>query len=153
MNLPMKKKSAWHIILTILFWLCVQVCVIIALEILGLQLSRLFHIGLYGIQGSVAGMVYTIACCVVGLVYTIVGSVILEKVPINTKRWWTIVGCCYVLFMILTAAGMLMVQGAWFWEGYGAFLLDVWLAPLLWLGEIELFYFCLLSKTKKGLSQ
>ncbi len=98
-------------------------------------------------------MVYTIACCVVGLVYTIVGSVILEKVPINTKRWWAIVGCCYVLFMILTAAGMLMVQGAWFWEGYGAFLLDVWLAPLLWLGEIELFYFCLLSKTKKGLSK
>lgn len=44
---------------------------------------------------------------------------------------------------------MLAAQGAWFWEGYGAYLLDVWLAPLLWLGEIELFYLYLSNQMKK----
>ena len=145
----LKKGSVFNIILTTLFWLCVQVCVIIAIEILGLLPSRLFHVGLYGIKGAVAGYAYTRACCLVGLVYTITGSIIVEKVSINTKRWWIIIGCCYALFMILTATGMLAAQGAWFWEGYGAYLLDVWLAPLLWLGEIELFYLYLSNQMKK----
>ena len=152
MNLHLKKGSIWRIILTTLFWLCVQVCVIITIEILGLLPSRLFHVDLYGIQGSIAGFVYTRACCIVGLSYTIIGSIVLEKVPINTTRWWITVGCCYALFMILTAAGMLAAQGAWFWEGYGAYLLDVWLAPLLWLGEIEVFHFYLLGQMKVKIS-
>ena len=127
-----------RVTLSTMFWLCIQVCIILAVEILRLLPSNLFHVGLYGIQGSIAGYVYTWACCIVGLVYTMIGSIILEKIPINTKRWWITVGICYTLYMILTAVGMLTAHGAWFWEGYGVFLLDVWLAPLLWLGEIEL---------------
>ena len=149
MSKQLKKGSLLSIILTTLFWLCVQVCVIIAIEILVLLPSRLFHVGPYGIRGAVARYAFTWACCLVGLVYTITGSIIIEKVPINTKRWWIIVGCCYALFMIITGAGMLAVQGAWFWEGYGVYILDVWLAPLLWLGEIELFHLYLSNQMKR----
>ena len=134
-------KAIWRILLTTLFWLCIQLCVILALEILGFLPSRLFNVRLYGIQGAVASYIYTWACCIVGLVYTVTGSILLEKVSINSKRWWIIAGCCYALYMVSTAAGFLVLQGDWFWEGYGAYLLDVWLAPILWLAEIEIFHF------------
>lgn len=151
MNTKLKMGTVGRVILSVLFWLCVQVCVIIAIEILGLLPSRLFHVGLYGIQGSIAGYVYTNACCIVGLIYTITGCIILERVKINTKQWWVIIGCCFGLYMIITAIGMYSAQGAWFWEGYGAYLLDVWLAPLLWLAEIELVHLYWSNQRKKYL--
>ena len=142
-----------RITLSTLFWLCIQICVIIALEILGLLPSRLFHVGLYGIQGTIAGYVYTHVCCIVGVVYTITGAIIMEKEAINSKRWWLIVGGNYLLFIIVTAIGMLYAQGAWFWEGYGAYLLDVWFAPILWLVEIEIVHLYWTNQRQKYLSK
>ena len=129
-----------RIILSTFLWLCVQLCVILTIEMLNLLPSNLFHIELYGIQGAIAWDCYTIACSIIGIVYTFVGSIILEKNTINTKKWWITIGVCYSLYMVLTACGMLAYMGEWFWEGYGVYLLDVWLAPLLWLAEIEIFY-------------
>lgn len=126
-----------RVTLTTLFWLCVQVCIMLAVEILLLLPSDQFHVSLYGSTGAIAGYAYSWTCCIIGLVYTITGSIILETIPINTRRWWIVVGICYGLYMVLTGAGMLFILGEWFWKGYGAYLLDVWLAPLLWLGEIE----------------
>lgn len=141
MNLRLIIVSAGRICLTIF----IQICGIVAFGIVGLLPSILFPAGfIYGPIGTLVGIVYTRNCCIVGLAYTIIGTIILEKVPINTNRWWIIIGFCYVLFMILTAAGW-PAQA----EGYVVYLLDVWLAPLLWLGEIELFHYYLSSKMKK----
>ena len=134
-------KSAGRIALKTILWLCVQLCVILAIEYLRILPTNLLGVSIYGgIKGAVCSYAYTLSCCLVGLIYTVVGCIILDIIPINTKRWWHTVGICFAIYMVLTAILMWLVQGPWFWEGYGAYILDVWLAPMLWLGEIELFH-------------
>lgn len=140
MNTQSVLKSTGRIALATILWLCVQLCVILAIEHLRLLPTYLLGVSIYCAQGLLYSLLYTISCCLVGLVYTTVGCIILDTVPINTKRWWLIVGMCFAIYMILTAVLMVYFQGPWFWEGYGAYLLDVWLAPFLWLGEIELYH-------------
>lgn len=133
-----KAGKVGSVLLSTLFWLCIQVSVLFALGVLGIFPSRLFDAELHGITVYA----YLIWFCIAVFAYTLIGSIILEKVMINSKRWWIIIASFYALFMILTAIGMA------FTRTYFVFLLNVWLAPLLWLAEIEVFH-CYLSKQRE----
>ena len=80
------------------------------------------------------------------LIYTLVGLIILLKHGINTKQWWKKISVWYLVYALISSLGMLWVMKAWFWEGYGLYLIDVLCLPLLWLLELEL---CLWMNPKK----
>ena len=72
------------------------------------------------------------------LIYTFIGIKILLKHGINTRQWWKKISVWYLVYAIICSAGMLWVMQAWFWEGFGLYLVDVLYLPLLWLLELEL---------------
>lgn len=140
----MKSYIDWglprKIISNVAFWLPVQLTIIILVEHLGLLPSNLspWKRGFSGLEGSFANLDYTIGCCLTGLVYTIIGCILISKVPPGSRKFWIWFACLYVIYMGITFWGMLHYEGLWFFEGYGCFLLDVWISPLLWLGELFL---------------
>lgn len=140
----MKKYQDWSlprkIFTNIAFWLPMQLLIIIFIEYLGILPSNLIQgkEWLFGIQGTFANFAYTVACCIMGLVYTIIGSILISKVPLGSRKFWIWFTSLYVIYMGLSLHGMMQYEGAWFFEGYGCYILDVWFAPLLWLGELFL---------------
>lgn len=138
----MKSYKEWglprKIISNVAFWLPVQLIIIILVEYLGLLPSNLIpeKCGFYGIKGGFANLAYTEGCCMTGLIYTIIGSILISKVPLGSRKFWIWFASLYVIYLGLTLFGMMQSEGAWFFEGYGCYILDVWISPLLWLGEL-----------------
>ena len=129
----------------IIIWVIVQLAVIALLYNLGLipsriVLDKLAWGGNSGFKWALSYAIYFVPyCLLICIIYTIVGVLVTKKVPIHSKRWWIIAVSCYVAFLIITGAGFYLVTGYAFYDSYGAAVLDVWIAPLLWVGEAELF--------------
>ena len=129
----------------IILWLVVQLSIIALLYNVGFIPShivrcRLSWGGNSGFKWALNYMLYFIPYCVLICInYTIVGVLVTRKVPIHSKKWWIIAASCYVAFLIITSLGFYLVIGYAFYDAYGAAIIDVWLAPLLWFGEVELY--------------
>ena len=76
--------------------------------------------------------------CRIGFIYTLVGSILVSHIGLGGRKFWIWFASLYVLYLIVTLVGMMRAEGAWFFEGFGCYILDVWMAPLLWLGELFL---------------
>lgn len=140
----MRPYTSWgkaiKIISSIAFWLPVQLLFIIIIESLGLLPSNLSpdKCGFGGPAGFLTNLAYTRACCIIGLIYTLVGSTLVSCVGLGGRKFWIWFASLYVLYLIVTLVGMMRAEGAWFFEGFGCYIFDVWIAPLLWLGELFL---------------
>lgn len=86
------------------------------------------------------GDYYTMYCFGVGIFYTGVGCVLLSAYGLNTHKWWKGYTCWYIAYILLTLLNI---------ETIGSLILDVWLAPLLWLGELELVHWIQKSLGKR----
>lgn len=130
----------------IIMWVIIQLAVIALLYNLGLVPSRIILDKLaWGsntvFRWSLSYAIYFVPCCVLTcVVYTIVGVLVTRSVPIHSKKWWIIATSCYVAFLIITGWGFYLATGYAFYNDYGAAVIDVWIAPLLWLGEFEINY-------------
>ena len=129
----------------IIIWVIVQLVVIALLYNLGLipshiVLDRLVWGGTSGFKWALSYAIYFVPyCLLICLIYTIVGVLVTKKVPIHSKRWRILAESCYVAFLIITGLGFYLVTEYAFYDSYGAAVIDVWLAPLLWLGEVEVY--------------
>lgn len=121
-------------------WMLVQLVVLVLLGMVELSPAGIIFYLLHLRVGRFDGIVYNIACILIGMVYTLIGTIVCNTVKINSKTWWLTVSTLYLIYMIVTCVGMMHDMGEWFYEGYGFLILDVWLAPLLWLGELELWH-------------
>ena len=134
-----------RILVKILFWFFVQIGFVVLLYHLGFIPSNIVLNGL--IWGGNSGfkwslnyaMIVVPLCVLCCLIYTIVGVVVTSKVPVHSKRWWIIASICYLLFLAITGVGSFLATGYAFYDSYGFAIIDIWIAPLLWLGEVELF--------------
>ena len=128
------------IISSIAFWLPAQLVVILLVEYFGLLPSNLSpgKSAFGGPAGGISNLIYSFCCCISGLIYTIVGSILIANVGLGTKKFWIWFSSLYGSYLIITLLGMTSAEGAWFNEGFGCYILDVWIAPLLWLGELFL---------------
>ena len=128
------------IISSIAFWLPAQLLIIILVEYLGLVPSNLFpnKAAFGGPSGGIMNLIYTFYCCLTGLIYTVAGSILITAVGLGSKKFWIWFAALYGAYLIITLWGMAGAEGAWFNEGFGCYILDVWIAPLLWLGELFL---------------
>lgn len=91
-----------------------------------------------GVKGNMVLYAFFICFYIAMLIYTLVGSIILNCIPINTRKWWKKIGIFYIHYLALTVFGAAFIARDWFWEGHAnLLLLFTWLAPLLWLAEIE----------------
>lgn len=117
-------------------WMIFQFAVIILLNLLHINISH--FLASAGISWSVAAMAYSVATLLLGIIYTIVGVSIKYFVGINTPRWWKLFWILYSIYAVSTLLVMYCSLGAWFFEGYGYLIIEIWIAPLLWLGELEL---------------
>ena len=122
-------------ILLLLFWLPIQAIIIIILEELHLLPSYL-GIALGWPADPPGGHTlfrlfdeYTELCLFCGFTYTSIGCVLLSEYGLNTGKCWKKFTLWYLAYFILT----------WlvFFDS-GSTHLDVWFAPILWLGELEL---------------
>ena len=113
-----------------LCWMTIQASVIVILE------------GLHLLPGDVLGrpidyselpIEFTLYCGVIGGIYTAVGCLIILKHEVNTKGWWLNSLGWYLLYLPLSYLA--------FYDYIGWRVVDVWIAPILWIGEIELIYF------------
>lgn len=140
----MKPYQDWglprKIFTNILFWLPVQYAVIMLIGNLGLLPSNLSadKMSFCGPTGAFIHLGYYVRCCEVGLIYTIVGSILISRVGLGSKKFWIWFSILYSIYLITTFIGMYKAEGAWFFDGFGCYILDVWLAPLLWLWELFL---------------
>ena len=133
-------------ILLLLFWLPMQAIIIIILEELHLLPS---HLGIaLGWEADPPDGhslfryvdLYTEACAFCGFTYTAIGCVLLSEYGLNSGKWWKKFSLWYLAYFILT----------WlFFFGAGSIHLDIWFAPLLWLGELELVHWIVSSIKKK----
>lgn len=139
------------LILSVLFWLLIQA------GILNNALS--FAIALdpnsyryYGIWGSMTMNVFDLCFTFTVIAYTIIGVVINDRIPINSRKWWKTISICYATYLVLTFLGGALIGGQWFWDGTGIYLMAfVWIAPLLWLGEMEIVHWYLSNQRKQFL--
>lgn len=140
---------------SIVFWLPVQLMIILVVEYLGILPSNLSpnKCGFGGPAGGITNMVYTFCCCITGLIYTIAGSILIARVGLGTKKFWIWFAGLYATYLVVTLLGMMANEGEWFNYGFGCYVLDVWYAPLLWLGELFLakwiFDSCRKARTRK----
>ena len=142
--------------ISIIVWLFVQILIIALLYGMGavpsaVIMNRLGWGGLSGVEWALNyELLFVPLCYVICLIYTIAGVVVTNRIPMHSKRWWIITAICYVAFLIITGAGLYLATGYAFYDACGAAIIDVWLAPLLWLGEIELFLW--IVKKWKGMA-
>lgn len=123
-------------------WLLVQCVVLYILGQFNVSIAGLFPIIAYAnIKIIVPMFVYRIACRKVIMVYTIVGTIVNNFLEVNSKKWWITIFILYLVYMILTLLGMMDAMGEWFFEGFGVLIFDVWMFPLLWLGELEIWHY------------
>lgn len=123
-------------------WLLVQRVVLYILGQFNVSIAGLFPIIAYAnIKIIVPMFVYRIACRKVIMVYTIVGTIVYNFLEVNSKKWWITILILYLIYMILTLLGMMDAMGEWFFEGFGVLIFDVWMFPLLWLGELEIWHY------------
>lgn len=140
----MKPYTSWgkpmKIISSVAFWLPVQLLFIIVIESFGLLPSNLSpdKCGFGGPKGFFVNLDYTCACCCIGFIYTLVGSILVSHIGLGGRKFWIWFASLYVLYLIVTLVGMMQAEGAWFFDGFGCYIFDVWMAPLLWLGELFL---------------
>ena len=144
-------KMISRVLLTACFWLFAQSCL----------LNTIFRVTLYsapfiykyryeGIRGDIVMTVFINCFAIVLILYTLIGSIILRCIPINTKRWWLIISVLYVIYMALSVFGAAWVGGSWFWDGsYSLLMAFVWIAPVLWLLEIEVVNWFWINQRKK----
>ena len=140
-------------LLNFVFWVPVQTILIIFQEQLGLLPSRIARLlGWAAVYPDMHyfrmfGDYYTMICAVVGCAYTAVGCILLSEYSLNTSKWWKGFWLWYIVYVVLTA--FLTV-------GIGSLILDVWLAPIVWLGELELVHWiqnCIANKNRtKGVA-
>lgn len=121
-------------------WMIVQLVVILCFECVRLSPAGLIPT-IAHTHGPVAvmyGILFNAVCAVIGVIYTTVGIVVCNIFEINSERWWKAILVLYAIYMIITISGMMAAMGAWFFEGYGFLILNVWMAPILWIGEMEI---------------
>ena len=129
----------------VLFWFLVQIGIIALLYHIGfipshLVLDRLTWGGNTGFKWALNYTLKVVPLCVITcLIYTIVGVVVTKKVPIHSKKWWTITSIFYLTFLTISGVWAFLATGYAFYNSYGFAIIDIWIAPLLWLGEVELF--------------
>ena len=96
--------------------------------------------GLSGLGWSIGYIHYFVPLCyLICLFYTIVGVLITRRISIHSIRWWKTTILCYAGFLIVTGIGSYLTTGRAFYDGEVIAIIDVWLAPLLWLGEVEIY--------------
>ena len=115
------------------FWMLFQAFVIGLLESIHLLPGDLLGID-FDYNSDIHGYpeVFTLYCGMVGLIYTTIGCFILRLHEVNSKGWWIRVCVWYVVYLPLAFLA--------FYYEIGWRVVDVWFAPILWVGEIELIY-------------
>lgn len=127
-------------------WMIIQTIVIVILD--GLHLLPGDFLGIeveYRYYGYLPFDSYTLACCFVGTLYTGIGCVTMRLHEVNSMGWWLRMIFWYLLYLPLSYL--------FFYSDIGWRVADVWLAPLLWIGEIELVYHIQKKKYLKKQSQ
>lgn len=132
-----------NILKKVLVWLPVQFIVIIILESLKilpsdwfLEKSKVYS----GPTGDLFNYYYTIFCCIIGVLYTIAGCYIMERHDINTKKAWKWTALSFFTYLAVTTITLFAAKSIFPIKDYWFMLLDVWLAPILWLAEIEILH-------------
>ena len=130
----------------ILFWFLVQIGFIVLLYNMGLFPSRivldnLLWAGQSSLKWAFSYLSIIPYCLVICLIYTVVGIIVTKHVPIHSKKWWIIASVCYLVFLIISGLCSYLMTGYAFYDSYGFAIIDIWFAPILWLGEVELFLF------------
>lgn len=121
-----------------LFWLIIQAGILSNALSLAITLDP-YHYRYYGLWGSMTMYVFDVCFTLALIVYTIIGVIINNRIPVNTSKWWKVIGICYAAYLVFTFLGGALIEGQWFWDGTGIYLMAVvWSAPMLWLGEIEI---------------
>lgn len=138
------EKKTDYGLLRFLFWVPMQTILIIVQETLGLLPSRLATaLGWKAIYPDpfIRAFIfddYTTLCGFIGCAYTAVGCVMLSAYGLNTTKWWKGFLLWYGAYVLLTMIFIPII---------GSLILDVWLAPIVWLGELELVHW-IRSKVK-----
>lgn len=136
-------EKATTVILSVLFWLLIQAGILSdALSFaIALDPNRLLY---YGLWGNMNMYVFEVCFTLAVITYTIIGVIINNHISINSKRWWKAIIICYVVYLVLSVLGGAFIGEQCFWDGTGTHLMTVvWIAPVLWLGEIEIaHWFC-----------
>ena len=138
-------KSFVKTAISIIVWLFVQILIIALLYGMGevpsaVIMNRLGWGGLSGVEWALNyKLLFVPLCYVICLIYTIAGVVVTNRIPMHSKRWWSVAIICYAVFLAITGIGSYIAVGQPFYDGCGTAVIDVWMAPLLWLGEVELF--------------
>lgn len=122
------------------FWILFQVTFILVLELLGLRPSRLFGASYFGgPAGGISAYSFYFTCLILCVAYTWIGLLMNNKYPLNSSHWWKAVVVLYVAYAVISIVGLYAFIGEWFFDGFGQYIADVWFAPILWLGELEVF--------------
>ena len=147
-----EKKSWRNVIMPVLFWLFIQAGILNNALSFAIALDQ-YSYRYYGIWSSMTMYVFDICFTFTVIAYTIIGVVINNRFPINSRKWWKTIGICYATYLVLTFLGGALIGGRWFWDGTGNYLMAVvWIAPVLWLGEMEVVHWYLSNQQRQCLS-
>ena len=119
-------------LLLFIFWMVFQATVIVVLDCLEVLPGDLLGIARYDWRLHNYFDTYTIGCAEIGTVYTAIGCAIMLRHEVNSRGWWKWIAFLYPAYLFLTYVLFVSAIG---WR-----VIDVWSAPLLWIGEIELIY-------------
>ena len=137
------KETQHRVILKVLFWLIIQAGILNNALSFAIMLDP-FRFRYYGIWVSMTMYVFDLYFTFTVIAYTIIGVVINDRIPINSRKWWKTISICYATYLVLTFLGGALIGGQWFWDGTGIYLIAVvWIAPVLWLGEMEVVHWYL----------
>ena len=144
-----KKEKVTIVILSVLFWLIIQAGILSNALSLAIALDPC-SFRYYGIWGSMTMYVFNVCFTLAVITYTIIGVIINNRIPINTKKWWKAVGIFYAAYLVLSFLGGVLIGGQWFWDSTSIYLMAVvWIAPVLWLGEMEIVHWYWRYQRKK----
>ena len=110
-------------------WMLIQSFVIIVLESLHLLPGEYIN---EGMDYSHFRDYFTLYCGLVGAIYTAIGCIIITQHEVNSLGWWRRCIGWYLAYLPLSFLA--------FYDDLWWGVVDVWLAPVLWVGEIELVY-------------
>ena len=138
------ERSIGKGLLHLVFWMWFQTFVIAILDSFGVLPGDLlgmepFPTGYYIVEKFYYDP-YTLLCAYAGCIYTTIGCIILVRFEVNTRGWWQRVVLWYTIYLLVAFAA--------FYDLIGWRVVDVWSAPVLWMGEIELIYYL-----QKGIAQ